>query len=122
MHFEIVLDTVWLLCRLAFIDRDRCTERDSWLLDNSSALAASLTGRTKAQYRLHTEGSHVEDQVPRRWKGSHGAGPAPHLAMTVQGLEPQGARPHSGLGENWTHGSKGFLWPEDLQISSPHLT
>lgn len=27
-------------------------------------------------------------------------------------VEPEGARPCSGLGENWIHGSKGFLWPE----------
>lgn len=49
MDFEIALDTIWLLCRLAFINRDRCTERNSWLLDNLSALAASLTIKIKAQ-------------------------------------------------------------------------
>lgn len=27
-------------------------------------------------------------------------------------VEAEGTRPCSGLGENWTHGPKGFLWPE----------
>lgn len=89
MDFQIVMDTVWLLCRLAFIDRDRCTERNSWLLDSSSALAASLTGKIKAQCVLSREGSHLEDQVPERWKGSPGTGAPPHLAATEQGLKPK---------------------------------
>lgn len=74
MDFEIALDPVWLLCRLAFIDRDRCTDRNSWLLNNSSALAASLTGKIKAQCVLSWEGNH---QVPGRWKGSPGPGTPP---------------------------------------------
>lgn len=78
MDFEIALDTVLLLCSLAFINRDRCTERNSWLLDNSSALAASLTGKIKAQCVLSQEGSHPG---PGRWRGSPGAGTLPHLAQ-----------------------------------------
>lgn len=89
MHFDIVSDTVWLLHRLVFINRDRCTERHSWLLNNSSALAASLIVRIKAQYILKTDGSYIEDQVPARWKGSRDAGPPPHLAATAQELKPK---------------------------------
>lgn len=82
MDFEIALDTVWLLCRLAFINWERCTERNSWLLNSLSALAASLTGKIKAQCVLSQEGSHP---VPGRWKGFPGAGTPPHLAE----MEPQ---------------------------------
>lgn len=83
MDFEIALDRVWPLCRLAFIDRDRCTERNSWLLDNSSAL---VTGKIKARCVFSREGSH---QVPGRWKGSPGAGTPPHLAEMEEGLKPK---------------------------------
>lgn len=53
MDFEIALDRVLLLCRLAFINRDRCTERNSWLLDNLSALAASLTEKLRHNVFSH---------------------------------------------------------------------
>lgn len=86
MDFEIALHTVWLLCRLAFINRDRCTENNSWLLDNLFALAASLTGKIKAQCVLLQEGRHPD---PGRWKGFPGAGNPPHLAEMEQGLKPK---------------------------------
>lgn len=53
MDFEIALDTVWLLCRLAFINRDRCTERNSCLLDNSSALQLHLQEKLRHDVFSH---------------------------------------------------------------------